>query len=122
MADQPMPVTGKEDVTPLARTLFLEMLKTRERRGIETYGMTLQTHNGRDPFQDALEELIDGWQYLVQASLECMDALRDIKRLTAERDRLRTAITEALEDYDRRDELGMVDRLRAAVATDGVTA
>lgn len=73
--EQPRPQRGGLDVTPVARGLFLQMLLERELKGIETYGTTLQTENGRDAVQDALEEAIDLWQYLVQISLE-RDALR----------------------------------------------
>jgi hypothetical protein len=76
---QPMPTPGKQAVTPVAREMFLTMLAERECQGIATYGTTLQTHNGRDPIQDAMEELLDAWQYLVQIKLE-----RDGARLRAE--------------------------------------
>lgn len=65
-----MPTPGKHNVTPEARRLFLEILAEREKKGIETYGTTLQTHNGRDAFQDSLEELVDCFQYLVQHKME----------------------------------------------------
>ena len=70
MNNQPLPTPGQEDVTPVARELFGIMLAERERKGIATYGTTLQTHNGRDVLQDLLEELIDAWQYAVQARME----------------------------------------------------
>ena len=96
MTDQPMATSGGMNVTPVARRVFFEMLDSRERKGIASYGTTLQTFNGRDAVQDALEEAIDLWQYLTQIALErdadaaLMRSLRaDVERLTAERDSLR---------------------------------
>lgn len=101
--EQPMPVPGTHDVTPSARESFLTMLAEREQKGIATYGRTLQAFNGRDAVQDALEEVIDAFQYLVQIRIE-RDALirerdaadslaaalrADVERVTAERDSLR---------------------------------
>lgn len=68
--EQPQPKKGGQDVTPVVREMFLDLLAARERKGIETYGTTLQTHNGRDPLKDALDELIDAVQYVVQAIME----------------------------------------------------
>ena len=79
---QENPTPGKDRVTPYARKEFNRMLDDAERRGIETYGTTLETHNGRNVFQDAKEELIDLWQYLCQAELENRDlrvALEEIQ-------------------------------------------
>lgn len=84
MSEQPMPTAGGIDVTPVARATFLRMLLDREVRGIETYGTTLQTFNGRDAVRDALEELIDAWQYLVQISLELDEIRAENVQLRAE--------------------------------------
>ena len=70
MSDQPMPKAGAIDVTPVARGAFLALLKQREQKGIATYGRSLQTENGRDAIQAAMEECVDLWQYLVQIRLE----------------------------------------------------
>ena len=70
---QQNPKAGKENVTPVAQGTFLQMLADRERAGIATYGTTLQTHNGRDAIQDAMEEAIDLWQYLCQIQMENAD-------------------------------------------------
>lgn len=40
------------------------------RKGMEKYGVPLVSFNGRNPFQDALEELFDLSQYLEQARCE----------------------------------------------------
>lgn len=68
--EEPVPKSGGEPVTPEARSLFNDMLEQRERIGIERYGRSLHTNNGRDALQDALEEAIDLWQYLTQARME----------------------------------------------------
>ena len=67
---QRLPTRGRQNVTPVARRMFLKMLGAREAQGIATYGTTLQAFNGRDPIQDAMEECIDLFQYLVQIKME----------------------------------------------------
>ena len=91
MTDQPMPTPGRIDVTPVARGAFLQMLLYREIKGIETYGTSLQTNNGRDALQDALEEACDLWQYLIQALLERNELVEENARLRAEVAALRKA-------------------------------
>lgn len=81
--DQPMPIPGGINVTPVARGAFLDMLAQREAKGIATYGVSLQTDNGRDVYQDLMEELIDGWQYAVQALLEHGALVSENRRLRA---------------------------------------
>lgn len=88
-AEQPRHVPGAIDVTPVARTAFLEMLVQREAKGIEVYGVTLQSHNGRDAVRDAMEEAVDLWQYLVQIGLERESMLALIADLRTEIARLR---------------------------------
>lgn len=63
---QPAPKPGRDVV------LFhvLDALMRRAEKGMETYGTLLQTENGRDPLQDALEEVLDAAMYLQQAILE----------------------------------------------------
>ena len=70
MSEQPAPKPGRQNVTPIAQSAFLALLKQREKQDIATYGTSLQTENGRDAIQDALEECVDLWQYLVQIRLE----------------------------------------------------
>lgn len=70
MSEQPMPVSGREDVPEYAEKLFREMLARRVEKGIATYGTRLQTFNGRNAIRDAQEEAIDLWQYLCQIDLE----------------------------------------------------
>lgn len=88
MSEQPMPVSGGVNVTPVARVAFLSMLLDRELKGIETYGTTLQTHNGRDAVRDLLEELVDAFQYAIQIQLERDVLISENARLRAEVARL----------------------------------
>lgn len=70
MSEQPPPIPGFGNVTPVARQLFLETLAQQEQKGIATYGTTLQAGNGRDALADALDELVDAVLYIVQAQME----------------------------------------------------
>lgn len=54
----------------LTKQAVIEDLRRREQKGIETYGTTLQTHNGRNALQDAYEEVLDLAQYLKQHLME----------------------------------------------------
>ncbi len=65
--------------TPVTASL-IALLREREAIGIERYGRTLTTNNGRDALQDALEEALDLSQYLQQAKLE-----RDAVEVTVKR-------------------------------------
>lgn len=80
---QPMPISclRSENVTPIAKRVFLKTLVEREKRGIETYGVSLQTHNGRSAIRDAIEEAVDLFQYLVQVRMENAEAQARAKRL-----------------------------------------
>jgi hypothetical protein len=92
MSDQPMPKPGGINVTGVARGLFLEMLKQREEKGIATYGTTLQTNNGRNALQDALEEAVDLFQYMTQVLLEKQFQDTEMARLREENAELRRQI------------------------------
>lgn len=91
---QGLPIKGRENVTPVARELFVKMIDDAEQRGIATYGTTLQTHNGRDVFQDQLEEIVDQWQYAVQSKMENADLRKQLaelqKQLTEAEEKART--------------------------------
>lgn len=63
---EPMPGPGKEDVFALLRV----DLEGRNAKGINTYGRTLLTFNGRNALQDAYEEALDQAVYLRQALAE----------------------------------------------------
>lgn len=47
-----------------------KILDQRERKGIKTYGTTLQPFNGRNAIQDALEEVADLFVYMTQLLIE----------------------------------------------------
>lgn len=79
--DQPLPTAGRECV----QDALIAQIEERKQLGIERYGRPLETHNGRDAVQDALEEAIDLAVYLKQVELEMCD-------LRAERDRLAAAL------------------------------
>ena len=84
MTKQADPTLGKVDVSPIALNLFLETFERQEKAGIETYGTTLQTHNGRSCYRDALEEMVDSIKYLVQGWLESQDKDREITELSTQ--------------------------------------
>jgi hypothetical protein len=89
MTDQPMPTPGKEPVGQIAEGTFVDMLRGRTRIGADRYGSVLMTHNGRNPYQDAMEEAVDLWQYLIQARLEHDDLIAENAALRAENARLK---------------------------------
>lgn len=66
MVEQPLPTPGRENVIGHV----IADLREREKKGIQTYGTTLQTHNGRDALRDLYEELLDACQYLKQLMME----------------------------------------------------
>jgi len=68
--EQPPPEEGGAPVGDTVRLLFKKMLDHQEAKGLEKYGTPLKTHNGRDPLIDALGELVDAFQYLVQGIME----------------------------------------------------
>lgn len=70
---QPQPTPGVDSVTPVAHEEFNHMLNAAQARGIKTYGITLQTWNGRDVTRDLKEELVDAFQYACQAEMERED-------------------------------------------------
>jgi len=84
---QQNPVTNdrSRDVTPVAEQEFVKAIREREQVGIATYGVSLQTHNGRDAIQDAMEEVVDLWQYIVQIKMEAADLKQ---QLSIDRDEL----------------------------------
>lgn len=61
-----MPSPGKQTVTEAV----IADLKERTALGIRTYGMPLETFNGRDALLDAYHEALDLCQYLKQALME----------------------------------------------------
>jgi hypothetical protein len=85
MTDQPMPLQdGGTAVFLVAQDAFNDMLEGRTRIGAQRYGRALHTNNGRNPFQDAMEEAVDLWQYLIQARMEHDDLVEENARLRSE--------------------------------------
>lgn len=111
--DQPLPLTGKQDVTEAVLEDFGQWMiyaPDEERRllqaieedlvrrtdlGVSRYGTPLQTFNGRDALLDAYEELLDATKYLKQYILEqnltrleaytyVLRALEQVKKLRLE--------------------------------------
>lgn len=66
---QPLPRLGSVSVTEA----LIQLIREREQAGIATYSRSLETFNGRDALQDALEEAIDLTQYLLQLRLEWLE-------------------------------------------------
>ena len=92
---EPPPVAGREDVTPAllewltcdcprgfaqGRQDAYDLVQQRDAFGRAKYGTGLQTHNGRDPIEDARQEFGDLLQYVHQAKMEGRD-LTPIRRL-----------------------------------------
>ena len=73
MTDEPMPTPGRELVRPHVERLFAEILASQCAKGEAKYGTRLETFNGRDALNDALTELVDAIQYVVQAKMEAAD-------------------------------------------------
>lgn len=65
--DQPLPIPNDG---PSMHDKLVDMVKHRKQLGLNRFGSALQAHNGRDPLQDVLEELIDAAVYLLQVREE----------------------------------------------------
>jgi hypothetical protein len=59
-----------EAVRRLGDCAVSEMLIARREMGREKYGTELCAHNGRDPWVDCLQEMLDGIVYATQAHME----------------------------------------------------
>lgn len=80
-----------DGIGPYDKTI-VDDLHYRSRIGLERYGTTLKTNNGRDALIDTYEELLDAYVYTVQHSMESEpDVDDDITVLI-------TSIQEALTD------------------------
>lgn len=86
---QPSPLPGGRPVVPD----LVELLVARRAFGERKYGVELHTHNGRDAYLDALQELLDLFVYLHQAQLEAAE-------LRAENERLKNMAAAAQERVD----------------------
>jgi len=72
----PEPIPNKN---PPVLDFVLKDLIGRGEHGLQTYGTKLQPDNGRNPLQDAYEEVLDLCLYLKQALLEQLHARYRIK-------------------------------------------
>lgn len=88
MSEQPTPYAGQQSVT----RALMDLLAERERKGIETYGRSLETFNGRDAPRDLVEELIDGAQYALQWQMERAELIRQLQEAREHRRILREAL------------------------------
>lgn len=91
MTEQPLPKPGGRPVTPEVRRLLDE----REAKGIETYGRSLETFNGRSFLRDATEEALDLTQYLVGLRME-LETIYSHLEWAAEDDDVQRRVRKAL--------------------------
>lgn len=68
--------SGAQALGVAATDALVEDLLARQALGRERYGTVLQTHNGRSALVDAYQEALDLTQYLAQAFMEGIDAVR----------------------------------------------
>lgn len=66
--EQPAPQNSDKSVEVYAE--LMNHFAQRKVKGLEAYGTTLKTHNGRDALRDALDEATDLCMYLMQAIME----------------------------------------------------
>jgi len=86
---EPPPQKGKKKVVGRLMTWLAgrgdvaaqKLVLSRAHFGLEKYGTTLMTHNGRDAIEDARQELGDALQYVMQAKMEGRD-MADLRELT----------------------------------------
>lgn len=64
--DQPPPQAGVTEVWPFARQNFERQFYGQRRKGFEKYGVHLTNFNGRDSYQDFLQEHVDSLMYATQ--------------------------------------------------------
>lgn len=88
----PLPGEGAGD---MIGELIAE-LEARRALGVKRYGRALQAFNGRDPFRDAADELLDQHAYLTQIRHE-YSALREAVLVLAKNVRMDIARTPSLE-------------------------
>jgi hypothetical protein len=78
---QPLPKPGQAPVTSEAILSLTETIVGQSAKGQQKYGRELETFNGRDAGQDALEELADLAVYLTQMRLERAEVDRQLAML-----------------------------------------
>lgn len=65
-----------EKIWPLAGAEYNKVSNDQYEKGMERYGVELTTFNGRNPFRDAMEELVDLSQYMTQMNQEALTMAR----------------------------------------------
>lgn len=65
-----------EKIWPLAGAEYNKVSNEQYEKGMERYGVELTTFNGRNPFRDAMEELVDLSQYMTQMNQEALTMAR----------------------------------------------
>jgi hypothetical protein len=68
---------------PASWDRVIEQMKSRDRLGVERYGVRLRPHNGRDSLRDVQEELLDGAVYIENAIAERDKLLADARTMAA---------------------------------------
>lgn len=52
---------------------LIARMRARDAKGLATYGVRLQSHNGRDSLEDAMDEILDFMVYVKNGELEATD-------------------------------------------------
>jgi hypothetical protein len=104
--DQPLPKPGQQCV----QDLIIEEMQESKRVGMERYGSTLQTFNGRRTIQDVAEEVRDLHVYLKQVEAEGQ----------ANRETLIGVVTKALTSYPGQSQLEGAPENAAETAVDAI--
>lgn len=81
MANQPDPRSAEG---PALWDVVIERMRARDRLGLERYGVRLQAHNGRNPAEDLLDEILDAAVYVQQLAAEWEALKAENARLRAE--------------------------------------
>jgi len=76
-----MPFGGQTDINAISVQMLPRLLAERQEEGLRRYGQPLRTWNGRDARRDLREELLDAFQYALQADREHRDLLRVLRVL-----------------------------------------
>jgi len=100
-AGQPAPIPNNE---PALWPKVIKDMEARDKFGRNKYGTPLQPLNGRDPLQDAYEEVLDMSVYMKQAKEEMLflgNDIREILRQAKERNDkdLISSLTQILGTY-----------------------
>jgi hypothetical protein len=86
-------LTAEDDsVCQRARADFDALSIYQERKGIATYGETLQVENGRDHLTDAMQEVADAFHYLTAAKMRQHRLERELAEARAEWARYRAIL------------------------------